>query len=202
MAVASPCRYDHPGSMEAVVDIPTERIRRISRKEYDQMVAVGLFQGARIELLNGRLMTASPQYAAHASTVQRLSKWLVTELGDRADVRVQLPFAASDDSEPEPDISVVPVGDYDAEHPRSAYLIIEVADSFLNDDRFIKRPVYATAGVPEYWILNIVDRCIEVFKPTSSEPARIVTSTDEITVPGFDDVRIRVESLLPRRRES
>ena len=166
------------------------------------MVAVGLFRGARIELLHGRLMTVSPQYAPHASTVQRLSKWLVTELGDRADVRVQLPFAAGDDSEPEPDIAVVPVGDYDAEHPSSAYLIIEVADSSLNDDRFIKRPVYATAGVPEYWILNIVDRCIEVFKPTSSEPARIVTSTDEITVPGFDDVRVRVESLLPRRRES
>ncbi len=140
----------------------------------------------------------NPPHAPHASTVQRLNKWLVTALGDRADVRVQLPFAASDDSEPEPDIAVVPVGDYDHTHPAEAYLIVEVADSFLNDARSLKRPLYAAAGVSEYWIVDLVDRCVEIYRPTS-DGAVVASADHELAVPGFEDVRIRVEALLPRR---
>ena len=161
------------------------------------MVAAGLFRNHRIELLYGRLVTVSPQHAPHASTVQRLNKWLVTALGDRADVRVQLPFAAGDESEPEPDVAVVHVGDYDDSHPSEAYLIVEVSDSSLDDDRRLKRPIYAAARVPEYWIVNLVSRCVEIYRPSTPKP-RVINPSDDLVVPGFEDVRMRVEAVLPR----
>ena len=69
-------------------------------------------------------------------------------------MRVQLPFAASDDSEPEPDLVLVPPRRYADRHPRQAYLLIEVADSSLDHDRETKAPLYASSGVPEYWIVD------------------------------------------------
>src|SRR5580704_11900392 len=91
-----------------------------------------------------------------STSVTRLNKLLVRALGDRAEVRVQAPFGASDVSEPEPDLAVVPPGSYLDEHPSRAHLLIEVADSSLQDDRRIKGPLYAAAGVPEYWIVDLV----------------------------------------------
>jgi len=86
---------------------------------------------------------------------------------DRATVRIQSPFAALDTSEPEPDVAVVPLGDYDDEHPSTALVIIEVAESSLRHDRGIKQRIYAQAGVPEYWIVNTSEKCVEIY----SEPA-------------------------------
>ncbi|HXU82827.1 MAG TPA: Uma2 family endonuclease, partial [Polyangia bacterium] len=83
-------------------------------------------------------------------------------LGERARVRVQLPFIAGDDSLPEPDLAVVPPGEYDDQHPAKAFMIVEVADSSLEDDRGWKAALYAESGVPEYWVVNLVDGLVEV----------------------------------------
>ena len=135
--------------------VPPDRVRRLQRAEYDRMVGFGMFRGEKIELLQGRLVTMSPQGKPHAFSVTRLNRLLVRALGDRAEVRVQAPFGASAESEPEPDIAVVLPGDYLDEHPRRALLLIEVAESSLQDDRRIKGPMYAAAGVPEYWIVDL-----------------------------------------------
>ena len=137
-------------------------VRPLRRAEYEALVALGSFQDERIELLDGALVPMSPIGPPHSSAVQNLLDLLHPALLGPATVRVQSPFAAHELSEPEPDIAVVPRDDYANAHPSQAYLIIEVADSSLPSDRDTKLQVYALSGVPEYWIVNLRERCIEV----------------------------------------
>jgi Uma2 family endonuclease len=119
-------------------------------------------RGARVELIHGRVVAMSPIGPAHASVVDRLAELLVPALVGRARVRIRQPFAASEDSEPEPDVAIVPAGTYADRHPDRAWLIIEVAESSLDYDRETKAPMYARCGVPEYWIVDVAGRALEV----------------------------------------
>ena len=85
-------------------------------------------------------------------------------VGDRADVRVQLPLAVSDDSEPEPDIAVVAPGSPFGGHPTTAFLVTEIGASSLSKDRSIKAELYAEAGVIEYWIVDVNEDVVEVYR--------------------------------------
>jgi Uma2 family endonuclease len=145
-----------------------EVIRPLRRAEYDQLVALGAFQDERIELLEGALVAMSPIGAPHNFVVQKLTRLLVLALEGRAAVRCQGSFAALEFSEPEPDFAVVPLADYDTDHPSEAFLIIEVADSSLAMDRGKKLRLYASCNIPEYWVVNLPERCIEVY--TSPSP--------------------------------
>jgi Uma2 family endonuclease len=140
--------------------IRSSRVRRLSRREYDRMVSFGLFEKERVELLYGMVVTKCPQDARHSSPIQKLNKRLVLAVGDRAAVRVQMPLALSDESEPEPDLALVPPGDYADEHPRVAWLVIEVANTSLEEDR-IKGRLYAQAGVGEYWLVDVTHQRVE-----------------------------------------
>ncbi len=164
-----------------------EAIRPLRRVEYEKLIELGVFVDEKIELLDGALVPMSPIGPPHSATVQRLTAILVPSLAGRAIVRIQLPFAALDTSEPEPDVAVVPPGDHDSAHPDQAYLIIEVSESSLARDRGLKLGIYASSGVPEYWIVNLVERRIEVF----SEPRDGSYSS----VRSFD----RSQSLAPAR---
>jgi Uma2 family endonuclease len=144
-----------------------EVIRPLRRAEYDQLVALGAFQHERIELLEGALVAMSPIGAPHNFVVQKLNRLLVLALDGRAAVRCQSSFAALEFSEPEPDFAVVPLGDYDSDHPSEAFLIIEVAESSLAMDRGKKLRLYASCNIPEYWIVNLPERCIEVYSSPS-----------------------------------
>jgi Uma2 family endonuclease len=128
------------------------------------MVELGLFDEERIELLHGALVEMSPQGASHADVTERLAMLLAAAAAGGARVRQHSPLAVSDDSEPEPDIAVVPPGDYSREHPRMALLVVEVADSSLRKDRKIKAALYAACAVPEYWLVNLVDQVIEIHR--------------------------------------
>src|SRR5258705_7967248 len=121
-------------------DFPTRPLRRV---EYDKLVELGVFEGERIELLEGRLVYMTPPGPPHASTVDKLMELFFRGLGDRARIRVQSPFAALETSEPQPDLAIVPRADYEREHPSRADLVIEVSDSSLRYDRGPKLPVYA-----------------------------------------------------------
>lgn len=181
--------------------LATEEIRPLKRAEFDRLVRLGAFEDEKVELLYGRLVRMSPKYEPHAFSIMRLTKLLVRLVGDRADVRVQLPLAASDISEPEPDLAVVPPGDYLDEHPRSALLVIEVADSSLDRDRRVKGPLYAAAGIPEYWIVNLVDGLVEAHRDPKGNAYLTVTHHDRaeaIALPGFDGA-IAVREILPPR---
>jgi Uma2 family endonuclease len=179
----------------------SERIRPLKRSEYDRLVQLGCFEDEKIELLNGMLVAMSPQGSGHSQAIQRLTELFVRGVGDRAAVRCQLPLGASDDSEPEPDIAVVPRRDYFDDHPTTAHLIVEVANSSLQKDRLLKGALYARAGIPEYWIVNVPDRLVEVYRSPRDGEYRSVTShgrAELIHPMAFADLEIAVADLFPR----
>lgn len=164
------------------------------------MVELGLFQDERIELIRGVLVTMSPQYAPHASTIQKLNRLLMKRLTERFDLRIQSPLALSDDSEPEPDVAVVPFGNYEIDHPSTALLVIEVSDSSLKQDR-AKAAVYASAAIGEYWIVNLNARTVEVYaSPDGDRYAEVRTVREDATLRpiAFPDIEIAVAEILPK----
>lgn len=176
-----------------------DEIRPLRRAEYDQLVDLGAFHDERIELLEGWLVEMNPIGPPHASTVQKITALLVPALLGRATVRIQLPYAASERSEPEPDVAIVPLGDYDTAHPSEAYLVIEVAQSSLMRDRELKQGIYARSGVPEYWVVNLIDRCIEVYhSPRDGDYAfrRSVAHDESLSLLAFPDVSLRVADIM------
>lgn len=163
------------------------------------MVELGLFQDERVELIDGVVLRMSPESAPHGSTIQRLTQILVLALHPRAAVRVQSAFAASDGSEPEPDIAVVPARDYDDGHPSEAHLLIEVADTSLLKDRGVKASLYAQSGVSEYWVVNLPDKLIEVHTEVVQGAYTRVTPYHRgqtIRLQQFPDIEIGVDSVL------
>ncbi len=163
------------------------------------MVKEGFFGDERVELVEGVIIEMSPHGAPHAATVQRLTSKLVSLLIGRAEVRIQLPLAVSDESLPEPDVAVVAPGDYDKGHPTASSLVVEVADSSLNKDRLVKAGLYARAGVPEYWIADVASAVIEVhWEPVAGRYTRITPARaeDMIRLRAFPDIEIRVADIL------
>jgi Uma2 family endonuclease len=177
----------------------SEEIRPLKREEYDRLVALGAFADERIELLEGQLVPMSPIGPTHSSAVQKLVELLLPKLLGRASVFVQSPFGALDSSEPEPDVAVVPFGDYHLEHPTRAHLIVEVAESSLKRDRGVKQRIYARAGVPEYWIVNVEGRCFEVHTDPSADgyaTRRVVEHGANLAPRAFPDVVVEVRQVL------
>jgi Uma2 family endonuclease len=143
------------------------RLRRFSRAEYERLIELGVFQaGEPIELIGGELMVAEPQGAAHYTAIRKTAKALEAAFGPGWEVRTQGPVGLDDDSEPEPDVAVVPGSpdDYGRAHPSRPVLTVEVAESSLNIDRRHKGSLYARAGLPDYWVLNLIDRVLEVYR--------------------------------------
>jgi hypothetical protein len=98
----------------------TERVRPLRRAEYERLAALGFFEDERVELLEGIIVEMSPPGAPHSDAVRKLNKLFVIAVGDRAVVQIQDPVGVSDDSEPQPDVAVIPNDDYADEHPGGA----------------------------------------------------------------------------------
>lgn len=148
--------------------------RRFSRAEYEKLIEIGFFQpGDPIELIGGELMVAEPQGAEHYTAIRRTARALEVAFGSGWDVRTQGPIGLDDESEPEPDVAVVPgsLDDYSREHPARPVLTVEVAVSSLGVDRQRKGSVYARAGLTDYWVLNLVDRVLEVYREPVADSA-------------------------------
>ena len=109
---------------------PAEVIRPLRRVEYDRLVALGVFQDERIELLDGALYEMSPIGIPHDFAVQELTELLILALHGRAKVRPQMSFAASELSQPEPDLTITPLVSWDSEQANQALLIIEFLHGF------------------------------------------------------------------------
>jgi Uma2 family endonuclease len=174
----------------------------LSRREFDELTRRGVLDDARVELLCGRVVSMSPQGGPHSYGVTELARALIPAVGRKGRVRIQMPLAVSDSSEPEPDIAIVPPGDYLEEHPTGAWLVIEVADSSLDRDR-TKAKVYAAAGVVEYWIVNLVEGVFEVHAGPSAEGyARVARHGRGATlrVPQLAEIEVAVSDVLPPQR--
>lgn len=161
-----------------------------------------------MELIGGHLVVAEPQGSYHASRVGATSDVLRAALPPGWLVRVQMPVALDDESEPEPDLALVPGAwaNYDTDHPARPALVIEVAESSLSFDREDKGSLYARGGIRDYWILNLVDRVLEVYRdpgPDAAAPYGWRYRAVERRAPGavvsleaLPAVRIPVDDLL------
>src|SRR5262245_59571509 len=193
--------------MASEIEVETV-LRRWRRVEYDRLVGLGMFDGERLELLEGRLVVREPQGSSHAASVDQVGQVLARTFADGWYVRHHAPLALSENSEPEPDVAIVPgrPRDYVVAHPSTAALVVEVADSSLRLDRRFKSHLYARARVGEYWIVNLVDGVLEVYRdPQPAEGAddwsyrsiatlRPPASVTPVAAPG---TQIPIADLLP-----
>src|SRR6266852_1872460 len=150
------------------------RRRRWNRMEYERLVTAGVFSpGERLELIGGELLVREPQGSPHATAIRLVEDALRLAFGAGWDVRSQLPVALDDESEPEPDVSVVrgTPRNYRERHPSRPALIVEVADASLAFDRREKGSLYARAGVQDYWIVNLVKHLLEVRRQPVARPS-------------------------------
>ena len=187
----------------AVTAPPVERYRW-TIDLYHQMIETGILgEDERIELIKGELTTMSPIGSEHSGVVDQLAEILIEQLMRRAVVKVQGPLQLEDHSEPQPDlILLAPRRDFykrSLPRPADVLLIIEVADSSLAYDRAVKMALYAGAGMPEAWIINLIDRWIEVYRDPS--PAGYTTllkilTGKSVTPQAFADVVVVVDELL------
>ena len=144
--------------------IPTD-VHRLSVGQYHRMVGAGVFgELRRIELLDGVVVQKPVSSPPHARVIVRLTRLLLSKLGGKYEVRVQLPITLGNRSEPEPDFSVVRAPVPRRSHPRFAVLVIEVSRSSLRKDRVTKGRIYAQAAIPDYWIIDIPHRRVEVYR--------------------------------------
>ena len=152
------------------------RTRRWTRAEYDRLIDVGTLRpGDPVELLGGELMVAEPQGSRHYVGVCLAEEALRTAFGSGWHVRSQGPVALDDESEPEPDIAVVPgtARDYSGGHPARPVLVLEISDSSLGLDRERKGSLYARAGLDDYWVVNVVERVLEIYRAPVADPSAI-----------------------------
>lgn len=140
-----------------------ERSKRWTKDEYQKLTTI-FPEGVRVELVEGVLVEMSPQNPQHSYCVAKLSKALTRGLPENYTVRVQLPLDLTNSSQPEPDIAVVKADSkHFSAHPTNALLVVEVADTSLEYDRETKKALYQTAGIPEYWIVDVGSRTVEVY---------------------------------------
>lgn len=148
-------------------------LRLWTREEYLKMAEAGVFApGERVELIEGEIIKMTPQKGPHMTGVTLVSEELRRAFGKGYVVRVQGPLALGPLSEPEPDVTVVRGSprDYRDSHPTTAVLVVEVSDTTLVLDRQQKPGLYARAGIPEYWILNLLERVLEVYRDPAPLP--------------------------------
>ena len=196
--------------MEALGTVPSMAASalgegRVTRERYLQLVDDGTI-GAddRVELLDGVIVAMSPQNPAHAGVVGKLAIRLGDVARPAAFVRVQSPLDLGRMSMPEPDLAVVSgcPDDYMGVHPTTALLVVEVADSSVIQDRLTKAALYAAADVPEYWLVNLRDRCLEVHRrPVPRErryaDVRVARAGERVAPVAFPGVEIEIAAILP-----
>lgn len=156
---------------------PTPHRYRLTVAEYHRLGEIGIFdEDSRVELIEGDLIAMPPIGEQHASKTRRLNRLLSLQVGETALVDVQNPVRLDVHSEPQPDVVLLkPRPDfYESAHPRpeDVLLLIEVSDSTLRYDRDTKVPLYAKAGIPEVWLLDLANRRLEVYRRPSPEGYR------------------------------
>ena len=184
------------------VEVATRR--RFTRAEYHRMAEVGILRKHdRVELIKGEIVEMSPIGRRHKAFVGNLNQLLAVRLAGRALVWVQSGIVLADDTEPEPDLSVlrrrpVPYKEREA-HAEDVLLLIEVAESSLAYDRSTKLRLYAAAGIPEYWVVDCAAESIEVHRTPDAggyRDASRVTGAATVSLQAFPDVALTLAEVF------
>jgi Uma2 family endonuclease len=180
-----------------------------TRDEFYQLGEFGLFKDRPIELIEGRIIEMSPMGAPHIALVTIIGDILREVFGSGYFIRGQGPLDLGELFQPQPDIAVIAgkARDYIKNHPTTAVLVIEVAESSLAYDRTVKTSLYAKAGLADYWIINLIDNQLEVYRQPGADPnaryevsygeTHILTPGDTVTPLARPEARIAVADLLP-----
>ena len=179
---------------------------RTTREEYVRMVEAGVFEGRRVELVDGVVFEMTPQLSPHASTVMLAEEALRKAFPSGFSLRCQMPLDVGADSMPEPDLAVVPGSprDYFAAHPTGAALVLEVTDTSQHHDRKRKAGTYAEAGIQDFWIVNLARDVVEICRDPENGIYRtrlILRRGEQIAPLARPDEPIAVVDLLPVRPE-
>lgn len=179
------------------------RHRRFSVAEYHRMIRAGILgEDEHVELLQGEIVQMSPQEKPHARATGKLDRWFQRNLDEEYSVRVQLPLTLRD-SEPEPDLAIVREADAVAarRHPKTALLVVEVADTSVRFDLEIKARIYAKARIPEYWLVVVRKRVVEVLRDPEAKKgayrSRVTVPEGGVLTPAsFPGLKFPVRSLF------
>lgn len=183
---------------------PDLQPRPITVAEYHRMIEAGILdEDERVELLEGVIVSVSPQKRPHAYAIQQLLECVRGLMGPHYKVLVQLPLTLGERSEPEPDLAVVAAVDAASrsEHPHTALLVVEVAGDSLRKDRTVKEALYGRHAIPEYWIVNLADECVEVHRDPDTSNARYRTvltfgRSQEVRSAAVSEAVIQIDSLF------
>lgn len=183
--------------------------KRFTLEEYHRLAELGFFQNDRVELIRGEIFQMSAKGTSYSVCSTRLYRELFKLVGDSAILRGQEPIVLLSDSEPEPDLTIVRnrADDYLSAHPTSVdiLLVIEIADSTLKYDQEVKLPVYAKAGISDYWIFNLQANCLECYGEPYQDLQNkfgyrqklIFLPTESVNLPHFSDLVLSLSKIFP-----
>jgi Uma2 family endonuclease len=187
---------------------PGPRRLRWTADQYYRLAELGFFRNRRVELIDGDIIAMSAVNPPHSIGLDLLGDALRAAFGPGCRVRIQQPLDIGRRTQPEPDAAVVRglARDF-VDHPRNALLLVEVSDTTLRYDRHVKAHLYALAGLADFWIVNLVDRQLEVHRNPGPDPDRkgrfryadvtVVPAEGHATPLAAPQARIAVADLLP-----
>ncbi|WP_017317325.1 Uma2 family endonuclease [Mastigocladopsis repens] len=178
--------------------------RKFTVEQYHKMAESGILaKDDRVELIRGEIIEMSPIGTKHAACVNRLVNLLIQRLGKRIILAPQNPVILNNNSEPQPDVTLLqPREDfYENAHPQPTdiFLLIEVADTTVKYDLEVKIPLYAEEKITEVWLVDINEQSVEVFREPTTEGYRNVSKLkrgNSLSIQAFSDVMITVDEIL------
>jgi len=186
--------------------------KRWTREEYYRLGELGWFQNERVELVDGEILVMSPQSPKHYLALDRIYRCLEKVFGQEYWIRSQGPVTKGEFNEPEPDICVVkgPPEKYEDDHPSSAYLVIEVSKTSLRFDKTTKQSLYASMAVPDYWVLDLENRQLFVYRqPTADasvpfghryQQVETLSADSQVSPLEKPDSQIAIADMLPPQK--
>jgi Uma2 family endonuclease len=184
--------------------------KRFTVTEYHRLAELGFFEeDERVELIKGEIIQMAAKGKSHSTFNRRLIRELTQLLGNRATLQNQDPISIPPNSEPEPDLAIVRnrADDYFIHHPKPSdiLLVIEISNSTLKYDREVKLPLYAEAGISDYWIFNLIKYCLECYsQPYQDSQGNfdyrrklILLPNESVKLPSFPDLVLDLSKVFP-----
>ncbi|MDQ7063607.1 MAG: Uma2 family endonuclease [candidate division KSB1 bacterium] len=178
--------------------------RKFTVDEYHTMIQTGILQeDDRVELLAGEIVEMSPIGKLHAAVVNKLADSFIARLRGRAGISVQNPVQLSPYSEPQPDLTLLKFRDdfyvNNLPQPKDIILVIEIGEASIDHDKTSKLPLYAQAGIPEVWLIDLRNEIVEQYwEPLGNQYKRFKKFAigDELAPMAFSECRLAVKGIL------